>query len=207
MRSFAKPSLGPCVALRRPEKGLGEHCGFPIPGEPALFARVRTQAPNLALLAALMTAPSRKPVRPAASSMNRPGQPCHHLEHSARRAGQFLLPVALIHLQSGDHFGNPENCLTFFQAAAIVTLLLNNLASVPEDTLCFASPRTGIGRARGASDSTLPPPRAERDERSRSWIIVEPTVAAPAGWLSSCCPASRVVGSRPQPARIPRVGP
>ena len=45
--------------------------------------------------------------------------------------------------------GNPEKRLTFFQGGAIVTLLLNNLTPVPEDTSCFASPRTGIGRPAG----------------------------------------------------------
>jgi hypothetical protein len=68
---------------------------------------------------------------------------------------------------SAAHFGNPENCLTFFQGAGIVPLLLNNLTGMPEDSLCIAlhcRERESAGRR--ASGSTLLPPRGEWDERS-----------------------------------------
>ena len=62
------------------------------------------------------------------------------------------------------NFGNPENRLTFFQGAGIVTLLFNNLTGMLEDSLllCIALPRTGIGRPAGLRFHSLAAPRRVR---------------------------------------------
>src|SRR5208337_3051277 len=51
---------------------------------------------------------------------------------------------------------NPENCLTFFQGAGIVTLLFNNLTGMPEDSLCFASHCIATNGNRTASGPPVP---------------------------------------------------
>ncbi len=67
----------------------------------------------------------------------------------------------------GERHALPRSCttfsggraFTFFQGAGIVPLLLNNLTGMPEDSLCIALPRTGIGWPAGLRFHSLAAPR------------------------------------------------
>ena len=60
---------------------------------------------------------------------------------------------------------------------------------------------------RRPSTSTLLPPRAGRDQRSRSWTTTGQIATAPVGFSSSCYPAPRVAGARPWLATMRAIRP
>ncbi len=60
---------------------------------------------------------------------------------------------------------------------------------------------------RRPSASTLLPPRAEWDQRSRSWTTAGQIAVAPVGFSSSCYPARPVAGARPWPATMRAIRP